>query len=176
MKLARVYSGEFSWGGSLFLKLAFLGLGVGFVYWAGWPQPSIPPVSVPSTRQSGILSADTIHSGPAGLAPVAVDVAPLSVKGASQSIDGVGEKAIGRSGGVKASIVDLNDGTSAEFKILPGIGAVLAGRIIAHRASHGAFRRVEDLVLVPGIGKKRFQQLRPFVTVRVQSSGMAVNF
>ena len=79
MKLARVYSGEFSWGGSLFLKLAFLGLGVGFVYWAGWPQPSIPPVSVPSTRQSGILSADTIHSGPAGLAPVAVGVAPLPV-------------------------------------------------------------------------------------------------
>lgn len=78
----------------------------------------------------------------------------------------------GESGPDTVFLVDLNDGTLAEFEHLPGIGAVLAGRIVAHRAAHGAFRRIEDLALVPGIGQKRFQQLRPFVGVRDPGRGI----
>ena len=63
-------------------------------------------------------------------------------------------------------ILDLNDGTIAQLEVLPGIGRILAERIVTHRTSHGAFRRIEELALVPGIGDKRLQQLRPFVVVR----------
>jgi len=171
-KLTRVSLGEFSWGGSLLLKCVVLGAGVCFTYWAGWPQPSLPPASMPSIAQPGILSSHTTHSGAADLTHDAAPVTILPEKEVIQPIQTVIEKEIGETAEGTAFIVDLNDGTSVELEHLPGIGAVLAGRIVAHRASHGAFQRVEDLVLVPGIGEKRFQQLRPFVGVRASTNRM----
>jgi len=173
-KLTRVSLGEFSWGGSLLLKCAVLGVGVCFIYWAGWPQPSLPPASMPSIAQSGILSSHphSIRSGSVDLTHEAATVSSLRAKEIVQPLQAVAEKEIDETAEDTAFIVDLNDGTSADFEHLPGIGAVLAGRIVAHRASHGDFKRVEDLVLVPGIGEKRFQQLRPFVGVRASNSRM----
>jgi competence protein ComEA len=156
------------------LKCVVLGAGVCFVYWVGWPQPTLPPVSVPPTPQPGFLSSDTIQPGSAGHTHEAARVAPIRGKEVVQPVHAVGDREISQTGAVTAFIVDLNDGTSAELEHLPGIGAVLAGRIVAHRVSHGAFRRVEDLALVPGIGAKRLQQLRPFVGVRESSSGIGM--
>ncbi len=174
LKWSGVYSDGLSWGGSLFLKCAVLGVGVCFVYWVGWLQPSIPTVSVPPSHHPGFLSSDTIQPGSAGHTHEAARVAPIRGKEVVQPVHAVGDREISQTRAVTAFIVDLNDGTLAELKHLPGIGAVLAERIVAHRASHGAFRRVEDLVLVPGIGKKRFQQLRPFVAVRKPTSGIGI--
>lgn len=172
--LPDVYTGKFSWGGSLFLKCVVLGAGACFVYWVGWPQPTLLPVSVPSTPQPGFLSSDTIQPGSADRTHEAAHVAPLRGKEIVQPVHAGEDGGIGQTGEVTTFMVDLNDGTSAELEHLPGIGVVLAGRIVAHRVSHGAFRRVEDLVLVPGIGEKRFQQLRPFVGVREPSSGIGM--
>ena len=61
--------------------------------------------------------------------------------------------------------LDLNRATAAALDALPGIGPVLAGRIVAQRARAGAYRRVEDLLLVPGIGPRLLERLRPLVTV-----------
>lgn len=169
-----VVSGKFSWGGSLLLKCAFLGVGVLFVGWVGWPQPSLPTLSVPSTPQPGSLSLETIQPGPSGPTHGAAHVATLRGNEVVQPVHTVGDREIGPTGEVPSFIVDINDGTSAELEHLPGIGAVLAGRIVAHRASHGAFRRIEDLALVPGIGNKRFQQLRPFVGIRQPASQIGV--
>jgi competence ComEA-like helix-hairpin-helix protein len=113
-----------------------------------------------------------LPSGSAGHTHEAAPVFSLHEKKVVQPIHPVADGEIGQTWESTAFIVDLNDGTSAELEHLPGIGAVLAGRIVAHRVSHGAFRRVEDLVLVPGIGEKRFQQLRPFIGVRTSTSGM----
>ncbi len=173
-KLTYVSFGELSWGGSLLLKCAVLGAGVCFIYWVGWPQPSLPPVSMPSIVQSRILPSHPhpIQSGPVELTNQAAPVSSLREKEVVQPLQAVTEKEIGKTTDGKAFIVDLNGGTSAELENLPGIGAVLAGRIVSHRASHGDFQRVEDLMLVPGIGEKRFQQLRPFVGVRASTSRM----
>lgn len=65
-----------------------------------------------------------------------------------------------------ATPLDLNTATEAELDRLPGIGAVLAGRIVAHRAAHGPFRSAEDLLAVPGIGPRLWERLAPLVTVR----------
>ena len=51
-----------------------------------------------------------------------------------------------------------------KLKELPGIGDKLAERIVAYRKSHGAFRNVEELRKVKGIGKKRMDRVRPLVT------------
>lgn len=63
-----------------------------------------------------------------------------------------------------AAPLDLNSATEADLDRLPGIGPVLAARIVAHRAAHGPFRTAEDLLAVPGIGPKLFERLAPRVT------------
>lgn len=60
--------------------------------------------------------------------------------------------------------VDLNRATEEELRRLPGIGPVLAGRIMEARRAE-AFRRVDDLRRVRGIGAKTLEKLRPHVTV-----------
>lgn len=63
------------------------------------------------------------------------------------------------------TLVNINKATQAELELLPGIGPALAGRIIEHRTLRGAFRRVEDLDAVKGIGPKMLERLRPLVSV-----------
>ena len=62
--------------------------------------------------------------------------------------------------------IDINRASLAELVRLPGIGDAYARRIIAYREDHGPYSRIEDMMHVSGIGPKRFQALRPFVTVR----------
>ncbi len=64
---------------------------------------------------------------------------------------------------VVAPRVNINTATRAELEPLPGIGAGLAARIIAHRTRYGPFRRAEQLLIVPGISERRFAQLRPLI-------------
>lgn len=61
--------------------------------------------------------------------------------------------------------ININTASRAELERLPGIGEGLAARIIEHRERHGAFRRVEHLIIVRGISQRRFEALRPFVTI-----------
>ena len=64
-----------------------------------------------------------------------------------------------------APLLDLNAATAEDLDALPGIGPVLAGRILAWRAAHGPFRSVDDLKGVSGIGDKVLEGLRSQVTV-----------
>lgn len=56
--------------------------------------------------------------------------------------------------------IDLNRATAAELENLPGVGPVLAGRIVAYRDLHGPFAAVEDLMDVGGIGEAKLAALR----------------
>lgn len=62
-------------------------------------------------------------------------------------------------------VVNINSTSSETLMLLPGVGASLAWRIVNHRMSHGAFRRIEDLMQIKGIGEKFFCTLRPYVVV-----------
>src|ERR1051326_6650953 len=57
--------------------------------------------------------------------------------------------------------LDLNTATATELDALPGIGPVLAARIVQHRREHGPFRSVDELLSVPGIGARRPPRRRP---------------
>uniref|UniRef100_A0A832I0Y6 Helix-hairpin-helix domain-containing protein n=1 Tax=Eiseniibacteriota bacterium TaxID=2212470 RepID=A0A832I0Y6_UNCEI len=62
-----------------------------------------------------------------------------------------------------APALDLNRASVSELDALPGIGPVLARRIVEHRARHGPFRRVEELRAVRGVGPRLLERLRPRV-------------
>jgi competence protein ComEA len=61
--------------------------------------------------------------------------------------------------------VNLNTATLADLDTLPGVGPVLAQRIIDARTAQGGFRAVSDLRKVEGIGSARYEQLKDLVTV-----------
>lgn len=61
--------------------------------------------------------------------------------------------------------VDLNSATLEQLDGLPGVGPVLAKRIIDWRAAHGRFSSVDDLTEVSGIGERTLADLRPLVRV-----------
>jgi len=65
-----------------------------------------------------------------------------------------------------ASKVNLNRAGVDELQMLPGVGPVLAQRMVEWRKTHGRYRTVDDLQEVKGIGKKRMEQLRPLVMVK----------
>ena len=61
--------------------------------------------------------------------------------------------------------ISINEASKEEFMALPGIGEVLADRIIAFREKNGVFSSPEDLLKVEGIGKKRFEEMLDLITV-----------
>jgi competence protein ComEA len=63
-----------------------------------------------------------------------------------------------------AGPLDLNTATAEQLDTLPGVGEVTAGRIVAYRSEH-PFTSVDELLEVPGIGQRRFEQLKDLVTV-----------
>lgn len=65
-----------------------------------------------------------------------------------------------------SGLLDLNTADIRTLETLPGIGPVLAQRIVDYRMRYGPFTRVEDLLQVPGIGQKTLERIRPFVMVK----------
>jgi competence protein ComEA len=71
-------------------------------------------------------------------------------------------------------VVDLNRANARELDALPGIGPVLAGRILDHRRRAGPFRSVDELRAVRGVGPRLLERVRPRVTVSPAAPGSEV--
>ena len=73
----------------------------------------------------------------------------------------------GAGGGIAGppGLVSVNTADLAGLDTLPGVGPVLAQRILDWRTQHGRFTSVEELGEVSGIGEKVLAQLRPLVTL-----------
>ena len=61
--------------------------------------------------------------------------------------------------------IDINRAEPWLLEALPGIGEVLAQRIVDYRSENGPFRRIEDLLKVSGIGAATFEKIKDFITV-----------
>lgn len=78
---------------------------------------------------------------------------------------GVVPPAAGGGGAVAGGLINVNTATAAELETLPGVGEVLAQRIIDHRTENGPFTSVDQLVDVSGIGDAILGSIRELVTV-----------
>jgi competence protein ComEA len=63
-------------------------------------------------------------------------------------------------------LINLNTATAAELQRLPGIGPALAKRIVEFREKRHGFKRVEELLAIPGISEKKWQAIRDKVEIR----------
>jgi competence protein ComEA len=79
--------------------------------------------------------------------------------------DGGAPPGPGGAGGTASGPVNLNTATAEQLQALPGVGPVLAQRIIEFRTQHGGFRSVSELRQVSGLGDAKFAELKDLVTV-----------
>jgi competence ComEA-like helix-hairpin-helix protein len=61
--------------------------------------------------------------------------------------------------------IHLNRASKGELMRLPGIGEEYAARIMAYRKATGGFASIDELKKVRGIGRKRFEQIRKYLTL-----------
>ncbi|HJQ95152.1 MAG TPA: ComEA family DNA-binding protein [Acidimicrobiia bacterium] len=159
-------------------------------WWSGRPPDSPPPLTRASTLP--VISTDTVtvHVGgwvarpglvdlpadarvadaiaaaggalPGGLTE-AINLAEPVIDGMQVLVPGPDTPPVEGSVRTGDGPIHLNRATAAELDALPGIGPVIAERIVAHRSEHGPFTTVEELLDVPGIGEAKLASLRDLV-------------
>ncbi|MBC9785012.1 ComEA family DNA-binding protein [Heliobacterium chlorum] len=67
--------------------------------------------------------------------------------------------------GYAAAIININSADASELDKLPGVGPALAQRILQYRETKGPFQRVEDIQNVPGIGPKKYNDMKEMLSV-----------
>ena len=63
---------------------------------------------------------------------------------------------------------NLNAATPEQLQRIPGVGPALAKRIVEFRAKNGGFKRIEELLAIPGISEKKWQVLREYLIVETK--------
>jgi competence protein ComEA len=127
---------------SLLIRVAMVALTMGLVCWIGWTIPASRDAEIRFPLLSAQPATPELQLAPPSQRQpreVTRPSAPLTV--------------------------DVNRANQRDFERLPGIGPVLARRIVEYRESRGAFQDIEQLRRVKGIGKKTFEGIRAFVAV-----------
>ena len=61
--------------------------------------------------------------------------------------------------------ININTAAKEDFQALHGIGEALSLAIIEYRDKNGHFSQIEDIMLVPGIGKAKFSDIREYISI-----------
>ena len=161
----------------------------GAVVWRGRPTPvALPPLSVSSapSASAALLVVDVagdvrrpglVRLPPGSRVADAVEAAGGLRRGATTTglnlarklVDGeqvlVGAAAPGAAAAAAPGLLSLNAATAEQLDELPGIGPVLADRIVEWRTAHGPFGSVDQLREVSGIGARKFETLKDLLTL-----------
>ena len=63
-------------------------------------------------------------------------------------------------------VLNLNTATVEQLGRLPGVGPALAKRIVDFREKKGGFKRIEELLAVPGISEKKWKAVREYLVLK----------
>lgn len=149
---------------SLLLKLGMLSMTIGVIFWVRWtPQPPVQDIPSAAEKQVGASLVTELEEREGRTK----DLSSRNVQGPNMKT--VAQREPSGAAAVHSRL-DLNRASARELESLPGIGVVIAQRVVAFRASVGGFRTVEDLREVKGIGTKTFDRLKPLVTVSTAKS------
>ena len=141
---------------SLLVKLGMFAATVIVVFWIGWTLPTSFDREHDFIAESLEGSKAEIPSGSGRVTTVSPSRAP-SLADPSSTVPVPKQS--------PQDLLDLNRATDQDFDALPGIGPKLAERIMEYRQSVGAFRSLDELRAVKGIGKMKFERIRPLVTI-----------
>ena len=147
---------------SLLLKLGMLSLTIGVAFWARW-SPHPPVQGIPSGTEKQVVASQATE----------LEERDRRSAGSSRNVEGPNIDTVAQMEPSTTPVrprLDLNRASAGELESLPGIGAVLAQRVIAFRESVGRFQKIEDLREVKGIGAKTFDRLKSFVMVSAADS------
>lgn len=131
------------------------------VHVAGWVvSPGV--VTLPSDA----MVADAVAAAGgllAGAATGGVNLAAPVADGDQIVVPGPGTNPDQASPASDGGLMSINQATATDLESLPGVGPVLAERIVTFRDENGRFETVEDLLEVPGIGEAKLASLRDLV-------------
>ena len=120
------------------------------------------------TLPAGSRVADAVAAAGGALRPADLATVNLAARvsdGQLLLIGVPGGSMASGAGSGSAAPVALNSATVEQLEELPGVGPVLAQRIVDWRQAHGGFRSIDDLQQVPGIGARKFGDLKALVVV-----------
>jgi len=83
----------------------------------------------------------------------------IPVSGSAASAQSTGKRALSNGS------VNLNTADEGELDTLPGVGPATARKIIEYRDKNGSFRHTDDLMKIPGIGRKKYDKLKDHVCI-----------
>lgn len=141
---------------SLLLKLGMFAATMGVVFWIGWTLPAT--FDREHDRIAELIEGAEAEPSSESVRVPTVNSSPVA------SLTDQGPTAVATKR-YHQGLLDLNRATDKDFDALPGVGPKLAERIMKYRQSVGIFHSLDELRAVKGIGKKKFEQIRPLVTV-----------
>ena len=100
-------------------------------------------------------------------------VASLVIGGAPVQAQAEKAPAASKERAAASAPVNLNSATAVQLQTLPGVGASTAQRILDYRQKNGAYKKIEELMNVKGIGEKSFLKLKPLITVATDKGDRA---
>jgi len=115
---------------------------------------------LPGTDTTGLALARQLVDGE----QILVDGRPGPASAAPAAVPSAGAGSGGEAGNA-VGLVHLNTATAEQFDTLPGIGPVLADRIVRYRQENGPFASPEQLAEVPGVGDRRLAELLPLIAL-----------
>lgn len=175
----------------MFVSLALVAVALGGVMGrVALPDPGAVPEPEAPVEPPSALETVRVHVSGKVVAPGVVDVEPDAIvadaidaaggllpearvdeinlaapvtAGAQIVVPGRGGLHDGPGPSQDGGVLSINSATAGDLESLPGVGPVLAERIVAFREENGGFEVVEDLLEVPGIGEAKLAAMRDLV-------------